>query len=234
MKKNGKKFVRKYKRKGLHAYPRTLSLKCILRCLSTSEILYPRLLRNCIKYTDEEYIDSSMDINSLDRKEILNTVIHYLIQMNKIENKVLSKYIKWNNNTEFLAFQIENLKKVLIKRDSANIKEKIEELNRLIKKLDDNRNLTFIHGDIHIRNMIANKKGLYLIDWELATYGDLAYELATLFILMNFSETEKELFNKQLSKIYSCNIDFLQKDIEIYSNFEVLRRQYMKETKNRS
>ena len=105
---NGKKFIRKYKRKGLHAYPRTLSLKCILRCLNTSEILYPKLLRNSIKYNDEEYIDSSMDINSLDRKEILDTIMYYLIQMNKIEIKALSKYIKWNNNTEFLTFQIEN------------------------------------------------------------------------------------------------------------------------------
>ena len=41
--------------------------------------------------------------------------------MNKIENKALSKYIKRNNNTEFLAFQIENLKKVLIKRNINSI-----------------------------------------------------------------------------------------------------------------
>ena len=62
---NGKKFVRKYKRNGLHAYPRTLSLKCISKCLNTSGILYPKLLRNSIKYTDEEYIENRIALSGI-------------------------------------------------------------------------------------------------------------------------------------------------------------------------
>ena len=41
--------------------------------------------------------------------------------------------------------------------------------------------------------MIINNDNFYLIDWELATYGDLAYELATYFILMEYTNEEKEI-----------------------------------------
>lgn len=102
------------------------------------------------------------------------------------------------------------------------------ELDNLYKDLDNNRKLCFIHGDIHKNNMIINKDDFYIIDWELATYGDLAYELATHFILMNYSENEKVTFLNILYKLIAIGVEKLIKDIEVYTNFEVHRRNVLK------
>ena len=54
---NGKKFIQRRKRKGLHAYPRILTLKEINKYLSKTDIKYPKLLRNGFKFVYEEYIE---------------------------------------------------------------------------------------------------------------------------------------------------------------------------------
>ena len=79
--------------------------------------------------------------------------------------------------------------------------------------------------------MIINNNNFYLIDWELATYGDLAYELATHFILMKYTEEEKNIFLNKLKDKIVCNIDNLKKDIESYTLFELYRRKVLKELK---
>ena len=109
-----------------------------------------------------------------------------------------------------------------------NINIYLSEIDKLYKDVDNNRKLCFIHCDIHRKNMIINDK-FYLIDWELATYGDLAYELAMHFILMNYSDKEKEIFISKLSNHISINIETLKQDIDIYTNFEEYRKYILKE-----
>lgn len=223
-------FIRRKKRKGLHAYPRTLSLKKINKCLRNTKIKYPKLLKNNFKYVDEEFIESTKDINVLSNLEIIDNIINYIVELNQINIK--SKKIIWKNNSEFFRFIINNLKKVLILKNPEKLEIYLRELENLYKDLDNNRKLCFIHGDIHKRNIIINNSDFYLIDWELATYGDLAYELATHFILMEYSEEEINVFLNKLNERISFDIESLKSDINAYTLFEMYRRKILKEIKN--
>lgn len=71
--------------------------------------------------------------------------------------------------------------------------------------------------------MIINDK-FYLIDWELATFGDLAYDLAMHFILMDYSAKEKEVFINKLCKNIDVNVDNLTRDVDLYIKFEKYRK----------
>lgn len=63
----------------------------------------------------------------------------------------------------------------------------------------------------------------------LATYGDLAYELAIHFILMKYNENEKNIFLDKLTKVIKFDVEKLIDDIETYTNFELYRRKVLKE-----
>lgn len=99
---------------------------------------------------------------------------------------------------------------------SQNINENMKALDEFMINLDNNRKLSLIHGDIHLNNMIIDSNGLYFIDWELATYGDIAYELVMHFILMKYNEIEKNKFIDKLCENLSINKQNLINDIEIY------------------
>ena len=223
-----KKIIQRRKRKGLHSYPRTLTLKEINKFLSSSKIKYPKLLRNGFKFVYEEYIESTQDIQTLSNMEIIDNVINIISNLNRID--VNNKKIIWKNNSEFLKFNIQNLKKVLIYKNPVKLNKYLLELDNLYKDLDNSRKLCFIHGDIHTKNMIIYKDSFYLIDWELATFGDLAYELAIHFILMGYNEKERNLFLNKLIKVVNFDINKLIDDIDVYTQFEVYRRKVLKET----
>lgn len=229
-KSKNKTFIQRRKRKGIHAYPRTLSLKEINQYLNNSEIRHPKLLWNGFKFVYEEYIESTQDIKTLSNIEIIDNVINIIGNLNKID--VDNKKIIWKNNSEFLKFSIKNLKEVLIRKNPIKLNEYILELDNLCKDLDDDRKLCFIHGDIHTKNIIISKDDFYLIDWELATYGDLAYELATHFILMEYTEKEKDMFLNKLVNVIEIDTKKLMNDVEIYINFELYRRKVLNEIKN--
>ena len=218
---NNQKIVRRKKRKGLHAYPRTMSLMNINKILKQTSLNFPKLYFNGINYVYEEFISSSKNINDISNERLMDYVIEHITNLYKLD---FNTKITWENNSEFLKFQIENLKKVLNKK---KIKFELNELNKLYKELDNTRNLCFIHGDIHKENMIINDK-FYLIDWELATYGDLAYELAIHFILMGYSDGEKKTFIDKLAKKINIDIEKILDDIEVYTKFEKYRKFILK------
>jgi len=218
-----KKIVRKYKRKGLRGHPRTISLKNIYEVLKDVEIPHPIFLKNRIKYIEEEFIESTEKIENIDREKIINTTIDYIEIMYNTNCQRIKKYITWNNNSEYLCFQVNHLKKVLKDRKCQNLAENYKTLDNFIKKLDDNRKLSLIHGDISANNMIFNNKKIYLIDWEFATYGDIAYELAMHFLLMKYNQDEKIYFVDNLCKRINVDKNNLLHDIDIYNQFENFR-----------
>lgn len=226
-KNKNKTFIRRRKRKGLHAYPRTLSLKEINMYLKNSKIRYPKLLRNGFNFISEEFIESTKSIEKLSNLEIENEIMDIIFELNKIDIK--NPKIVWNNNSEFLRFLINNFKEVLKLKNPKKLNQYISELEKLYKNLDNDRKLCLIHGDIHRKNIIIHNNNFYLIDWELATYGDLAYELATYFILMEYTNEEKEKFLIKLNQKLKLNLNYLKNDIEEYIVFELYRRKVLKE-----
>ncbi len=226
-KSKNKIFIQRRKRKGLHAYPRIFTLKEINKYLNYTDIKYPKILKNGLKFVHEEYIESTQDIKTISNIEIIDNVINVICNLNTIEVK--NKKITWKNNSEYFKYCIKNLKEVLISKNPDKLNNYLIRLDNLYKDLDDNRKLCFIHGDLHTKNMIISKDGFYLIDWELATFGDLAYELATHFILMGYNENEKNIFLDKLVKVLKLDFNKLIDDIDAYTEFELYRRKVLKE-----
>ena len=192
----------------------------------------PKLLRNRMKYYDEEYLEPTKDISSLSRLAIMENVKKVICNLYEvdIDNKI--RYVKWKNNQEFLNFQIDNFKKSLVKsKDKLILFE--ESIKNVSFRVSNSRKLTGIHSDIHQNNMIINNSKLCLIDWELCTIGDLAYELATHFILMDYHDEEKREFVNYISNKLKLKKEDLYNDINVYIKFEMIRRNILKgNTKN--
>ena len=205
-----------------------MQLKDINKVLSKTSINFPRIYFNGINNVYEEFIASKINIDEISNLEIIDNVIKHITNLYQLN---YNKKILWNNNSEFLKFQIENLKNTLKEKKLKDIDVYLNEIDKLYIGLDNNRKMCFIHGDIHKENMIINDK-FYLIDWELATYGDLAYELAMHFSLMKYSDSEKEIFINKLRNNISINIETLKRDIDVYINFEKYRKNILKEIRS--
>ena len=54
------------------------------------------------------------------------------------------------------------------------------------------RPFVLLHTDVHRANVVLHRKGISVIDWELATYGDPLHDLATHIVRMGYSEDEQQ------------------------------------------
>ena len=75
-KSKNKTCIQRRKRKGLHAYPRILTLKEINKYLGNTDIKYPKLLKSTFKFVYEEYIESTQDVRTISNIEIIDKVIN--------------------------------------------------------------------------------------------------------------------------------------------------------------
>ena len=87
-------------------------------------------------------------------------------------------------------------------------------LNKLIYKKK-----IFIHRDFHISNIMITKHGFGLIDSQDATFGNIAYDLASLIDDVRF-KTDKILKDKILNQFIKNN-NSLSKE-KIINDFEIL------------
>lgn len=222
------KYIRRKKRKGIKPYARTLSYRKIKRILSNSNILYPKILKVHFNCVDEEYIEPTKDINSIPKNEINDYFINLITSLNSVNIKKYKNYVSWKNNTEFIKFQINNFYNAMKISDNT---DKLNEAKRRFESIninmDDNRKMSLIHGDLHLNNLIVNNDKIYLIDFEMATIGDLAYELAIHFILMNYTEKEEMNFIDKILLTINCDKEKLIHDINEYRKFEFIRREIL-------
>ncbi len=68
------------------------------------------------------------------------------------------------------------------------------------------------HGDLHHLNVIEINGHLQLIDWELSSMEDPAYDISRLFCVTGFNSAQKEIFLKAYK--YADNIFISEKDIK--------------------
>ena len=223
------KRIRKKKIRGLCAYPRIVPENKVLKLLNNTNIKHPKLIKNHINSVDIEYIDGKSLIGQIDKKYLISLICNYSYEMSKVDCTTIKKYSKWTNNTEFLYYQVNNL--LLVIRRSGYI-EQLKELkinfDSLLSfknlKLDDTRKLVLIHGDIKKENLI-NYNGQYiLLDWELACYGDIAYDLALHFDNEKYTNQEIMVVVDRLSGSLFINTERFLKDIYTYMKFEKFRR----------
>ena len=96
---------------------------------------------------------------------------------------LIKDYIPYRDNNGYLTDIVNNLVVVLDKLNCYEMLESVglrrESIIALKSiELDNTRPLSLIHGDFQPENIIMKGTDYYIIDWELATYGDIAYEIA--------------------------------------------------------
>lgn len=229
----GNKFVRKSKkREDLKAYLRAVPQKKMLLFLDSTKIRHPKILKNRFTYIDEEYIDGK-SVDLIDKNALISLFCNYEYDMFYIDCTKIKKYSKWTNNTEFLYYNVDLLYSMFKKNKNMLKLESIGlNLNSILAfknlRLDDQRKLTLIHGDFCCKNLIEKNMEYTLVDWEQGCYGDFAYELAMHFIMEDYSLSEQAIVIDRLSKTLGLNQTNLVRDIKIYTNFEILRRCFIK------
>ena len=98
-------------------------------------------------------------------------------------------------------------------------KKFIKVVKNLIKKLHY-KNVTFVHRDFHISNLMMVKNEIALIDTQDALIGNKAYDLASLIDDVRFktsNDIKKKLFNYYLKSQKTNNKLHIKNDFEIIS-----------------
>lgn len=226
------KFVRTKKKTGLHGYIRFIPINKTLKLLDNSNIKHASLIRNRLRYVDFEFIDGKDLKEGFDKNILINIFCNAMFEMRRIDCTPIRKYTKWTNNSEFLIYMIDNLITIIDRFNNHHIMEKIglgrEVLeNFKTSELDNSRTISFIHGDLHSGNVISRNNEYYIIDWEMACEGDVAYELAMHFSLMDYTDDEKSIIIDRISRSFGIDQNNLIKDIITYTNFEILRKCYL-------
>jgi thiamine kinase-like enzyme len=62
------------------------------------------------------------------------------------------------------------------------------------------------HGDLHHFNVIEINGNMQLIDWELSSQEDPAYDISRLFCVTGFNREQKEIFLKTYKNSYHVNL----------------------------
>jgi len=108
----------------------------------------------------------------------------------------------------------------LVKSKKSIFKKKfIKVVKNLIKKLHY-KNITFVHRDFHISNLMMVKNEIALIDNQDALIGNKAYDLASLLDDVRFktsNDIKKKLFNYYLKSQKKINKLHIKNDFEIIS-----------------
>ena len=98
-------------------------------------------------------------------------------------------------------------------------KKFIKVVKNLIKKLHY-KNVTFVHRDFHVSNLMIFKNEIAVIDTQDALIGNKAYDLASLIDDVRFKtskNTKKKLFNYYLKSQKKINKLHFKNDFEIIS-----------------
>ena len=108
----------------------------------------------------------------------------------------------------------------LVKSKKLIFKKKfIKVVKNLIKKLHY-KNVTFVHRDFHVSNLMMVKNEIALIDTQDALIGNKAYDLASLIDDVRFktsNDIKKKLFNYYLKSQKKINKLHIKNDFEIIS-----------------
>ena len=227
------RFVRTYKRGGINGYKRYIPLKKVYDVLERCNIKHPRVLRNRLTYIDIEFIEGSNLPENFKKSLMLNLFCTTLFELGTVNCSSIMKYIPYRDNNGYLNDIVNNLILVLDHLNNYDLlgqlglrKENILSLKSM--ELDNTRPLALIHGDFSPGNIIMRVNDYYIIDWELATYGDIAYEIAMHLMFFEYDDEQKTIMFERISQTLNLDINTLVRDVKIYTKFELLRRTFLK------
>ena len=224
-------FCRKEKKSNLLIYD------AINKILIKNKIKAPKLLKQKYKKNFLE-IDDLGDVSiykKLKKKKIkkLKNYKKIILLLNKLQ-KIKTKKIKTFNNTNYTIPKYSNdklfkesklfldwyIKKVIKKENQKMIKNKLENIIKILLKKIKNKNNIFVHRDFHVSNLMEYRKKIALIDNQDALYGNSAYDLASLIddVRIKTSNSLKEkIFKYFLNQNKFINKKNFKNDFDILS-----------------
>jgi len=209
----------------------------INKILIKNKILAPNLL-------SENYINNYIEINDFGDQTL------FQILKNKKNNKyvIFKKIIKILNKIQLIKDKkVKNFKnklykvqeynnkilfdetklfcdwyapKILSKFKSIKFKKKFRlEIKKLLSKLNY-KNVTFVHRDFHVSNLMYHNKKIAVIDSQDALIGNRAYDLASLIDdvrLKTSNELKEKVFKFYIKTNKKIDLEKFKKDFEILS-----------------
>ena len=209
----------------------------INKILLKNNILAPRLIsenysKNYIEIEDfgDQTIFNLLKKNRAKKLVIFKQIIKLLIKLQSIRQRKVKNFKKKNYKVPyyhprilleeaklFLDWYIEQY---LIKSEKLIFKKRfIKVIKNLIKKLHY-KNITFVHRDFHVSNLMMFKKEIAVIDTQDAVIGNKAYDLASLVDDVRFKtsiNTKKKIFDYYLKSQKKVNKAHIKNDFEIIS-----------------
>lgn len=160
---------------------------------------------------------------------IFKNIIHILNKLQSIKTKKIKNFLNQNYKLELYKnkilyneaklFSDWYVEKKLNKNKSLFKKKFKNEINKLLSKLD-NKNITFVHRDFHISNLMYFENQISLIDNQDALIGNKAYDLASLIDdvrLITNNRLKKKIFDYYLKTNKKINLIKFKQDFEILS-----------------
>ena len=224
-------FCQKEKKSNLLIYD------AINKVLIKNKIKAPKLLKQKYKknFLEIEDLGDVSIYKKLKNKKIkklkyYKKIIFLLYKLQKIK----TKKIKTFNNTNYTIPKYSNdklfkesklfldwyIKKVIKKENQKMIKNKLENIIKILLKKIKNKNNIFVHRDFHVSNLMEYRKKIALIDNQDALYGNSAYDLASLIddVRIKTSNSLKEkIFKYFLKQNKFINKKNFKNDFDILS-----------------
>ena len=232
-----REFYRNRENKSIIVISKKEKLKNLLIYDAINKILAPNLI-------SENYITNYIEINDFGDQTL------FQILKNKKNNKyvIFKKIIKILNKIQLIKDKkVKNFKnelykvreynnkilfdetklfcdwyapKILSKSKSIKFKKKFRlEIKKLLSKLNY-KNVTFVHRDFHVSNLIYYNKKIAVIDSQDALIGNKAYDLASLIDdvrLKTSNELKDKVFKFYIKTNKKIDLEKFKKDFEILS-----------------
>ena len=224
-------YANKNKRSNLLVYD------SINKILLKNNILAPKLLsenysKNYIEIEDfgDQTIFNLLKKSRTNKLVIFKRIIRLLNKLQLIRQRKIKDFKKKNYKIpnyhpkilleEAKLFSDWYVDQFLVKSKKLIFKKKfIKVVKNLIKKLHY-KNVTFVHRDFHVSNLMMVKNEIALIDTQDALIGNKAYDLASLIDDVRFktsNDIKKKLFNYYLKSQKKINKLHIKNDFEIIS-----------------
>ena len=209
----------------------------INKILVKNKILAPNLL-------SENYINNCIEINDIGEQTLFqilknkrNNKYIFFKKIIKILNKIQSIKDKKVKNFKNKLYKIQEYNnkilidetklfcdwyapKILSRLKSIKFKKKFKlEIKNLLSKLNY-KNVTFVHRDFHVSNLMYYNKKIAVIDSQDALIGNRAYDLASLIddVRLNTSnELKEKVFKFYIKTNKKIDLEKFKKDFEILS-----------------
>ena len=235
-------FYRSKKRNSIFAYAKKEKKKNLLiydavnKILIKNKLLAPNLIshnykKNFIEIEDFGNVSLFRVLKNKKNNKFLffKKIINLLHKLQSIKTKKIKNFLNQNYKLELYKnkilyseaklFSDWYVEKKLNKNKSLFKKKFQNEIKKLLSKLN-NKNVTFVHRDFHVSNLMYFKNQIGLIDNQDAVIGNKAYDLASLIDdvrLKTNARLKEKVFNYYIKTNKKLNLKKFKEDFEILS-----------------